>query len=318
LPTEEKITVGTTTLYDLASMHYQAAQLTSASEAVSGTDLGYTYDHDDRLVRATASAGSSRLGQSYDERYSFALDKTEDPTQSAEPSLGNLERVTTALADRTYRYGSSDRVLTVTGSTPDTYSYDSRGMPTGHIGASTDEYEYDALAQRTITDAAGTTTLDYVGADAVVATGKARPRAFVLAGGVRLAAIDARGRVLYYHRDRQGSVVATSLGGGTPGADYRYDPYGRLAASAGVTAATASDLGYEDALTLTGGLLHLNARDYDPARRRFLQPDTVDPLRYTYVEGDPANRVDPSGLYYESGASIRLAERYGLIDEADL
>jgi len=345
LPTEEKITVGTTTLYDLASMHYQAAQLTSASEAVSGTDLGYTYDHDDRLVRATASAGSSRLGQSYDERYSFALDKTEDPTQSAEPSLGNLERVTTALADRTYRYGSSDRVLTVTGSTPDTYSYDSRGMPTGHIGASTDEYEYDALghlvsiantvggdttretlaydaadalAQRTITDAAGTTTLDYVGADAVVATGKARPRAFVLAGGVRLAAIDARGRVLYYHRDRQGSVVATSLGGGTPGADYRYDPYGRLAASAGVTAATASDLGYEDALTLTGGLLHLNARDYDPALRRFLQPDTVDPLRYTYVEGDPANRVDPSGLYYESGASIRLAERYGLIDEADL
>ena len=118
--------------------------------------------------------------------------------------------------------------------------------------------------------------------------------------GVRIASISGND-VLYIYRDRLGSVVATSRSGGRPGASYRYTPYGAQDLALGDTAAAASDLGHNGARKLTGGLLHLNARVYDPRLRRFLQPDNVDLLRYTYAAGDPANRTDPTGHWWNSG-----------------
>jgi len=54
-------------------------------------------------------------------------------------------------------------------------------------------------------------------------------------------------------------------------------------------------LGFTGGLKLSGGLIHLKARVYSAALRRFLQPDTVDLRRYTYSHGDPMNYVDPDG-----------------------
>ncbi len=62
------------------------------------------------------------------------------------------------------------------------------------------------------------------------------------------------------------------------------------------TEATRSELGYTNALRLTGSLLYLKTRVYDAEARVFVQPDTVDRLRYAYVTGDPANLNDPTGL----------------------
>jgi RHS repeat-associated protein len=90
--------------------------------------------------------------------------------------------------------------------------------------------------------------------------------------------------------------VATSLAGGVLGAQYRYDPYGKLQVALNETAATASEYGYTNALRLTGDLWHLKARVYDAAARVFLQSDSVDRYRYAYVQGDPANLSDPTGL----------------------
>lgn len=102
--------------------------------------------------------------------------------------------------------------------------------------------------------------------------------------------------VIYYHRDRVGSVVATSTGGGASGVSYRYQPYGALTVVAGVESdGTASELGFSGALKLSEGLLHLKSRVYWVTTARFLQPDDVDFRRYTYVAGDPLNSVDPSG-----------------------
>jgi len=102
--------------------------------------------------------------------------------------------------------------------------------------------------------------------------------------------------VLYYHRDRLGSVVATSQNGGGAGVSYRYLPYGTLDKVAGIESDSAgSELGYGGALRLSEGILHMGARDYYPQLRRFLQPDTIDLIRYGYVHGDPANHIDPSG-----------------------
>jgi RHS repeat-associated protein len=117
----------------------------------------------------------------------------------------------------------------------------------------------------------------------------------VLLAATRIVSVSPS-RTLYYYRSRLGTVVATSLAGGVLGAQYRYDPYGKLQVALNETAATASEYGYTNALRLTGDLWHLKARVYDAAARVFLQPDSVDRYRYAYVWGDPANLSDPTGL----------------------
>ena len=141
-----------------------------------------------------------------------------------------------------------------------------------------------------------------------------------VAGGrvasIRAAAgsgVDAVREVLYYHRDMQGSVVATSYrsGGqnGFMGARYRYTPYGQLDRTENVTTLSDSELGYTGGLRLgyaagaaqQGNLVLLGARVYHAELKRWLVPDTVDGRRYTYAGGDPVNFVDPSGRMAISG-----------------
>jgi RHS repeat-associated protein len=142
----------------------------------------------------------------------------------------------------------------------------------------------------------------------------------LLLGGNRIATVKppalaattgAFDEVLYYHRDYQGSVIGTSRRGsavdGLAGAKYRYTPYGQLDRADNVTALTDSDLGYTGGIRLgwtvgvtpplpqAPGLVLLGARVYHPELKRWLVPDTVDPLRYTYTGGDPVNFIDPSG-----------------------
>src|SRR5262249_26543187 len=159
---------------------------------------------------------------------------------------------------------------------------------------------FGALIRRRINnaDTNASVTYYYIGPDATInlaeGTTTYQSSGHILLGGVRIASSQA-GTILYYHRDRLGRVVATSVSAGKAGAAYRYTPYGAIALKQNETPANASDLGYTGALTLTGGLIHLNSRVYDPGLRRFLQPDTIDLLRYTYTNGDPINRIDPTG-----------------------
>jgi RHS repeat-associated protein len=127
--------------------------------------------------------------------------------------------------------------------------------------------------------------------------------------------------VLYYHRDMQGSVVATTYrtGGwnGYMGARYRYTPYGQLDRVENVSALSDSELGYNGGLRLgytagvaqQGNLLLLGARVYHAELKRWLVPDTVDARRYTYVGGDPVNFVDPSGRVAIVVGGMRFTNR---------
>jgi len=119
-------------------------------------------------------------------------------------------------------------------------------------------------------------------------------------GGMRVASVrqGASPRTLYLYRDRLGSVVATTLAGGVKGASYRYGVYGALEASSGDAGNAASELGYAGAVRLSGGLLLMGLRVYSPAIRGFLQTDPLLPFKYDYTDGDPVNRVDPTGMGY--------------------
>jgi RHS repeat-associated protein len=104
------------------------------------------------------------------------------------------------------------------------------------------------------------------------------------------------GRVLYYHRDRLRSVVATSIGGGIAGASYRFGPWGDTRVAQGDSGDGTSERGFADAIRLSGSLLVMGVRVYDSQLRQFLQPDPLDPLMYTYAGGDPVNLVDRTGM----------------------
>ncbi len=119
-----------------------------------------------------------------------------------------------------------------------------------------------------------------------------------LGGGQRIASVRVYGaaRTLYYHRDRLGSVVATTRGGGQWGASYRYSAYGALEVATSDSGDAASEIGYAGSLRLSGGLLSMGARVYHPGLKTWLQPDPLQPFKYDYAGGDPVNRTDPTGL----------------------
>jgi RHS repeat-associated protein len=110
-----------------------------------------------------------------------------------------------------------------------------------------------------------------------------------------LAVQHGTGAVWYYHADGLGTILKTTDGAGAVVSSYGYDAFGLREQD------TRAAYGYTsrewDSDT---GLYYYRARYYDPKIGRFLSEDPIRFLGgnnfYTYVENDPVNRVDPSGL----------------------
>ncbi|WP_227288082.1 RHS repeat-associated core domain-containing protein [Boseongicola sp. H5] len=108
------------------------------------------------------------------------------------------------------------------------------------------------------------------------------------------------GTALELFRNRLGSVIlAVSVSTGAVAAEYDYDSFGQRTLVQGTEEVRYGFTSREhDALT---GLIHYRARAYDPLTGRFLQRDPIgfasgDLNLYAYVENDPYNWTDPSGL----------------------
>jgi len=232
---------------------------------------------------------------------------------------------TSAAEVEGYGYDVEDRLrMAKAGTVREYLDYDPTGLPlfrvtqvltaAGVVTAATGTWYVGKSA--TLTAPVGTSC---TGVASCTPTATPTVGVHLLMGGTRIATVraaagtgaDPIANVLYYHRDYQGSVVGTSLrsGGvdGVVGAGYRYTPYGQLDRATNVTAASDSELGYTNGLRLlwrpgitpatpqAPGLVLLGARVYHAELKRWLQPDTVDALRYTYTGGDPVNFIDPSG-----------------------
>jgi RHS repeat-associated protein len=130
----------------------------------------------------------------------------------------------------------------------------------------------------------------------------------------------------YWHKDHLGSTVAVTVAGGADWRSrvktirYAYDPWGKRRYANGATdpdnaligdyhggapdAANGTDRGFTGHEHLDDlGVIHMNARLYDPLIGRFMQADPVvgDPFdvqtynAYSYVYNRPLNTVDADG-----------------------
>ncbi len=84
-----------------------------------------------------------------------------------------------------------------------------------------------------------------------------------------------------------------------------YRPWGETRLSTGTTPTTWRFTGQREDATI--GLYFYNARYYDGALGRFIQPDTIVPQpgnpqslnRYSYVLNNPLRYTDPTGMFSE-------------------
>jgi len=126
------------------------------------------------------------------------------------------------------------------------------------------------------------------------------------------------GTVTYLYADHLTSTVETNDSGANP--SQLYYPYGAERRSGSLpTPYRYTGQRWESAI----GLYFYNARWYDPALGRFIQPDTIVPEpgnpqalnRYSYAGNNPTTYNDPSGHERVVGTGQGLDERYWEIQE---
>lgn len=107
-----------------------------------------------------------------------------------------------------------------------------------------------------------------------------------------------RGKSYYYLTDALGSVIGLADIDGNKVDTYIYSPRGVRILSQS-TEPVAQPYRFAGNYQDPTGLYHLKARYYDANLGRFTQPDPSGQEQnpYLYAEGDPVNRIDPSGLW---------------------
>jgi RHS repeat-associated protein len=173
-------------------------------------------------------------------------------------------------------------------------------------GTSTATFLYDGQGTRVAqqsSSGASTTTTVYAGNVEEDATtgGTTTKTAYYYTNGQRFA-MSVNGTVKYLASDGLGSANATLDASGNVVANLLYAPYGSTRYSSGTM---PSDRGFTGQVAdSTSGLDYYGARYYDPVAGQFATGDTMLPgsgfdiwglSRYAYVEGNPVNRVDPTG-----------------------
>lgn len=140
---------------------------------------------------------------------------------------------------------------------------------------------------------------------------------YYFANGQQVAKKNPDGTKEYIQNDQLGSASVITDQAGNLVEQTNYDPWGNVLA--GGTQTKFDYTGQEkDSET---GLDYYNARYYDPAIRRFTQPDNVlpnvyDPQqlnRYAYVRNNPIKNTDPSGHFLSEIIQMILESPVGAL-----
>jgi RHS repeat-associated protein len=133
----------------------------------------------------------------------------------------------------------------------------------------------------------------------------------------------------FYHADGNGNITYLLLPAGTPGASYRYDPYGRILGAPGGSLGSANRMRFSSKLWVpfsgggasfsdTQGLYYYGYRFYSPLMQRWISRDPIEEEGginvYAFAEGDPIGSFDslghagsPAGSCLLNPEAMRLA-----------
>ncbi|MDH6229393.1 RHS repeat-associated core domain-containing protein [Streptomyces sp. MJP52] len=324
-PERIKATSPKGTLVDLAySYAYSGGdglKIRTSTDAVTGMKTSYTYDGAGRFSYAKEEK-STTLNSSWQYCYDLAGNLTSQGTDPGCPR------------GTTYTVNDAQQITAKNGDSTN-WSYDKLGNETA--GASTPEgtrtaEKWSDYSQLTSLTVGGTTYAGQYGStdqserirlgDTFFHNGPLGLSAKTTAGvdmsfnrepGGTLNSMTTGGKSYYYLTDAIGSVVALTDDTGTKVNSYGYSPRGvtRAATSEKVPQPYRFAGGYQDPT----GLYHYEARYYDPNIGRFNSPDPSGQEKnpYLYAEGDPVNRIDPTGLLSFGGALEGLGRASDLL-----
>ncbi|MER6130716.1 RHS repeat-associated core domain-containing protein [Streptomyces sp. NPDC001815] len=292
--------------YKYGTAGKDGSKIRTSTDAVSGMKTTYSYDTEGRFSYAKEEKGTT-LNSSWQYCYDLAGNLT---SQGIEPGCPR---------GTTYTYNDAQQITAKNNSTTN-WSYDKAGNETA--GASTPEgtrtgEKWSDFSQLTSLTVGGKTypgeygstdsserhrlgdTYYHPGPIGLAAeTTAGVDTGFVREPGGTLNSMTRAGKAYYYLTDALGSVVALADDTGTKVNTYAYSPRGvnrTITEKTGVSQPYRFAGGHQDPT----GMYHLGARYYDPNIGRFTQhdPSGQEKNPYLYAEGDPVNRIDPSGLF---------------------
>jgi RHS repeat-associated protein len=279
---------------DTAYTYDNLDRLTGLSDSGSNVYL-YVYDADGNRTKETTPSATLYQGYNNADQLCWGAGSSITPPGSSCPATapagsvgvswdtyGNQSNV---VGYNTYTYNASQQVASVTrgggSATPMTYAGPGNSERTT-TGTTTIVNGLEGIASQTVGGTAYYFTRDPSGTLISMRTG---------AGGTSFND--------YYMLDQQHSVLAlTKADGHIDEATYTYDPYGSGTAAGG-SLSTVNPFRYTSSYYDTNSAVYkMGARYYDPANGIFTQPDPSgkEANTYLYANGDPVNRIDPSGL----------------------
>ena len=302
-----------------------------------GQKQSFTYDPVGRL----SSLGHDTSGTADDVTFGFGYNPA---SQMASRSISNDAYLWTGLVavDRNYAVNGLNQYTTagtaafgydangnLTNDGITSYTYDIENRLVAASGGTSANLRYDPLGRLyEVTGPSSATRFLYDGDELVAEYNPAGTllRRYLHGKGVDDPVVWLEGSAYgganarWLHRDHQGSIIGYSDGAtATPGAmiaKNSYDEYGIPATT------NTGRFQYTGQVWLPElGMYHYKARIYSPTLGRFLQTDPIGYDGginiYNYVDSDPLNKTDPTGLCPVCERVTKIVERISKIKFVD-